>query len=305
MIGLVVLAAVLALPGVAHAQTVVGLYPIQGKLEAGPRADAEGLIVSGVRASERRFGSFILRGPVPLKASCDPTPTTECLAAANKGGATLYAEGTMADGVVTVTMTVIRGTQRTRPISFRFIPGFLDLRPAHFAIDQLEKAYAELSAPAADSTAPRPDAPVATRQQAPVVAPAPEPAAVEEEPAPLTAESPYVDDEAPAPQSSGWMRKAGIYTAIGGAVLVGAGGAFGLRSRSLTNDLSTRYTEGRLVAGDRSKFDQAKSSSLLANTLMIGGGVAALTGLTLWGLSGVSFDTDGRGGGKLNVGGRF
>ncbi|RKH53001.1 hypothetical protein D7Y23_04960 [Corallococcus sp. AB050B] len=311
MIGLFMLVAVLALPGIAHAQTVVGLYPIQGKLEAGPRADAEGLIVSGVRASERRFGSFILRGPVPLGASCDPQPTTECLAAASKGGATLYAEGAMAaDGVVTVTMTVIRGTQRTRPISFRFIPGFLDLRPAHFAIDQLEKAYAELNAPAADTTAPTPgpapvepraDAPVAARQQAP----APEPAAVEEEPAPLTAESPYVDDEAPAPRSSGWMRKAGIYTAIGGAVLVGAGGAFGLRSRSLNNDLSTRYTEGRLVAGDRSRFDQAKSSSLLANTLMIGGGVAALTGLTLWGLSGVSFDTDGRGGGKLNVGGRF
>ncbi|MBN8228398.1 hypothetical protein JYK02_12885 [Corallococcus macrosporus] len=298
MIGFFVLAAVLALPGIAHAQTVVGLYPIQGKLEPGPRADAEGLIVSGVRASERRFGAFILRGPVPLKASCDPTPTTECLAGLNRGGATLFAEGAMgADGVVTVTLTAIRGAQRTRPISFRFIPGFLDLRPAHFAVDQLEKAFAELGTPLADSAAPRTEAPVA---QAPVADAAPS----EADPVSLTSGSPYEDD-APAPTSSGWMRKTGIYASIGGAVLVGAGGVFGLRSRSLNNDLSTRYTEGRLVPGDRSRFDRAKTSSTLANTLMIGGGVIALTGLTFWGLSAVSFDSDGRGGGKLNVGGRF
>ncbi|WP_375757271.1 hypothetical protein [Corallococcus exercitus] len=309
MIGFFVLAAVLALPGIAHAQTVVGLYPIQGKLEPGPRADAEGLIVSGVRASERRFGSFILRGPVPLKASCDPAPTTECLAGLNRGGATLLAEGVMADGVVTVTMTVIRGPQRTRPVSFRFIPGFLDLRPAHFAVDQLEKAYAELGTPLADGAAPkaapadpRADVPVAAQAQA--QAPVADPAPAEPDPVSLTSGSPYEDD-APAPTSSGWMRKTGIYASIGGAVLVGAGGAFGLRSRSLNNDLSARYTEGRLVPGDRSRFDQAKTSSTLANTLMIGGSVIALTGLTFWGLSAVSFDSDGRGGGKLNVGGRF
>ncbi|NOK11574.1 hypothetical protein [Corallococcus exercitus] len=80
---------------------------------------------------------------------------------------------------------------------------------------------------------------------------------------------------------------------------------FGLRSRSLNNDLSTRYPEGRLVPADRSKFDQVKTSNALANTLMIGGGVIALTGLSFWGLSAVSFDSDGRGGGKFNVGGHW
>ncbi|QDE89764.1 hypothetical protein BHS06_12770 [Myxococcus xanthus] len=67
--GAFVLAAVLALPGITHAQIVVGLYPVQGKVEPKLRTDAEGLIVSGIRASDRRRGTFILRGPVPLKES--------------------------------------------------------------------------------------------------------------------------------------------------------------------------------------------------------------------------------------------
>ncbi|NMO23191.1 hypothetical protein HPC49_52320, partial [Pyxidicoccus fallax] len=112
-------------------------------------------------------------------------------------------------------------------------------------------------------------------------------------------------DNAPRKKPSGWMRRTGIYASIGGAVALGAGGIFGLRSRSLNDDLSRRYTDGLLVPGDRAKFNQVKTSNTLANTLMIGGGVIALTGLTFWGLSAVSFDSDGEGGGNVNVRGQW
>ncbi|MFP2909117.1 hypothetical protein ACLESD_29560 [Pyxidicoccus sp. 3LFB2] len=312
------LAAVLALPGLAGAQTVVGLYPVQGNLESKVRADAEGLIVSGVRSSDRRRGTFILRGPVPLKASCAPKATTECLAALGRGGAIIYAEAVMNDGVVSVTLSLVTGQgQRTEPVSFRFFPGFLDLRPAHYAVEQLEKALPGLaSAPVADG-APRVDAP--TRPQAevrseprPVAVAPPPPAEVDsgyEEDAPSPASEPLADEpfaeEPRTGASSKWMKSTGLYATIGGAVALGAGGFFGLRSRSLNGDLSRRYPAGLLVPADHAKYGQVKTYNTLANTLMVGGGVIALTGLTLWGLSAVSFDSDGDGGGNVKVGGTW
>ena len=306
-----VLAAILALPGIARAQIVVGLYPVQGSLEPKVLADAEGLIVSGVRASDRRRGTLILRGPIPLKASCAPPVTTECLAALGRGGAILYAEAAMDDGAVSVTLSLITGRQqRTAPVKFRFIPGFLDLRPAHYAVEQLEKSLTELApTPVADGAAPAvaPAAPQAEVRPVPVAAAPPPSAEVDSEyedegPASL---SPEPSDDAPGPGSSGWMRRTGIYASIGGAVVLGTGGFFGLRSRGLNDDLSRRYSAGLLEPGDRPKFGQVKTYNTLANTLMIGGGVIALTGLTFWGLSAVSFDSDGNGGGNVNVRGRW
>lgn len=301
-----VLAAVLAWPGMARAETVVSLYPVQGTADAGIRADAEALIASGVRASNRRWGAFLLRGPVPLKAACAPKATTECLAKQGRGGAVIYAEATTADGVVSVSMSLITTQgQRTKPSSFRFIPGLVDLRPVHYAVEQLEKAHAELNAPASADIASPTSPPV----DAPAVATSADPAPgalVEADPPreeyPALTESP---DEQPAPASSKWMRKTGISAAIGGAVMMGVGGFFGLRARSMSNDLSSRYTEGRLVAADRSKYDQVKTSNALATGLLIGGGVVAATGLTFWGVSSVSFDSDGRGGGNFYLGGRW
>lgn len=308
VVGLFVLAAILALPGIARAQVVVGLYPVQGSLEPKVRADAEGLIVSGVRASDRRRGTFILRGPVPLKATCAPQATPECLAALGRGGAIIYAEAAMKDGVVSVDMSLITGTQkRVGPVNFRFMPGFLDLRPAHFAVEQLEKGLAALE-PAPSAPNPEPKA---------EVQPAPKPVAAapkaseevdpdyDEKPSALTESLSDSLDDKPAPSaSSKWMRKTGIYATLGGAVVLGAGGFFGLRGKSLGSDLSSRYTDGRLVPSDRSKYDQVKTYNTLANTLMIGGGVVALTGLTFWGLSGVSFAADDDGG-SVNVRGRW
>ncbi|QQR47093.1 hypothetical protein JKA73_13935 [Myxococcus xanthus] len=313
--GAFVLAAVLALPGITHAQIVVGLYPVQGKVEPKLRTDAEGLIVSGIRASDRRRGTFILRGPVPLKESCAPAPTTECLAKLGRGGAIIYAEAAMDDGVVSVTMSLITGhQQRTEPVSFRFIPGFLDLRPVHYAVEQLEKASADLTAPfPVETSEARGTAPTGPQANRP---PAPPPTPVAAAPTPLAevgsmeVEDPVMDAsellyDAPAPSSSGWMRRTGIYASIGGALVLGTGGFFGLRSQSLNNDLSRRYSEGLLVPADRPKFGQVKTYNTLANTLMIGGGIVALTGLTFWGLSAVSFDSDGHGGGNINVRGRW
>ncbi|RKG92862.1 hypothetical protein D7V88_04670 [Corallococcus terminator] len=306
-----VLAAILALPGIARAQIVVGLYPVQGNIEPGVRTDAEGLIASGVRASNRRQGLLVLRGPVPLKATCEPKATTECLAGLSRKGAIIYAEATVVDGVASVTMSAITDQQqRTAPVTFRFVPGLLDLRPAHYAVEQLEKALTHLTLPSlADVPVPE----VASSAPAPVVRPEvlPEPRPVASAPpAPVEVDPPEARDplslqDKSSPKSSGWMRKTGIYASIGGAVLVGTGGVFGLRSSSLNNDLSRRYNEGRLVPADRAKYDQAKTSSMLANTLMIGGGVVALTGLTLWGLSAVSFDSDGDGGGNIYLRGRW
>ncbi|RKH21051.1 hypothetical protein D7Y13_08855 [Corallococcus praedator] len=302
-----VLAAILAVPGIARAQIVVGLYPVQGKIEPGVRADAEGLIASGVRASNRRQGSLVLRGPVPLKASCEPKPTTECLAGLARGGAIIYAEATVVDGVASVSMSAITERQhRTAPVKFRFIPGFLDLRPVHYAVEQLEKALTEpTSQPVAEDAAQG----VASAEPAPAPDIRPEPppvaSAAPAEVEPLAEQDPVSLHDKARPTSSGWMRKTGIYASIGGALVAGAGGVFGLRSKSLNKDLSQRYNDGRLVPADRAKYDQAKTSSTLANTLMIGGGVVALTGLTLWGLSGVSFDSDGDGGGNVYVRGRW
>ncbi|RKH54583.1 hypothetical protein D7V93_25370 [Corallococcus llansteffanensis] len=305
-----VLAAILAVPGIARAQIVVSLYPVQGKLDPKIRADAEGLIESGVRSSDRRWGTFVLRGPVPLKASCAPKATTECLAGLGRGGAIIYAEAAMDDGLVSVTLSLITAQQqRTKPVNFRFSPGFLDLRPAHYAVEQLEKAATELrSTPVADGAAPaEPQAEVRPVPPPQAVADAPQ-STGEVDPlyeagsASRASESLY---DQPRPSSSGWMRKTGIYASIGGALVLGTGGFFGLRSRSLNNDLSSRYTEGRLVPADRPKYDQVKTYNTLANTLMIGGGVVALTGLTFWGLSTVSFDSDGQGGGNVYVRGRW
>ncbi|MBJ6765404.1 hypothetical protein JGU66_32020 [Myxococcaceae bacterium JPH2] len=313
---LFVLAAALAVPGIARAQVVVGLYPVQGKIEPRFLSDAEGLIVSGVRDSDRRRGAFILRGPVPLKAACEPTVTTECLARLGRGGAILYAEAAMDGGAVSVSLSLITGQQqRTPPVHFRFTPGFVDQRPAHFAVEQLEKSLADLTRPTASNSvapgvaSPSPQAkahPAAEAQPAPITG---TPTAV------ATADASKEDalepavqgglDEQAAPSSSKWMRTTGIYASMGGAVLLGTGGFFGLRSRAMNKDLSRRYSEGRLVPGDHSKFGQVKTYNTLANTLMIGGGIVALTGLSFWGLSGVSFDSDGQGGGNISVRGRW
>ncbi|QDE89762.1 hypothetical protein BHS06_12760 [Myxococcus xanthus] len=221
----------------------------------------------------------------------------------------------MDDGVVSVTMSLITGhQQRTEPVSFRFIPGFLDLRPVHYAVEQLEKASADLTAPVpVANDAARGTAPTHPQAKRP---PAAQPTPVAATPASLSevdsqeVEDPVMDasallDDAPAPSSSGWMRRTGIYASIGGALVLGTGGLIGLRSQSLNNDLSRRYSEGLLVPADRPKFGQVKTYNTLANTLMIGGGIVALTGLTFWGLSAVSFDSDGRGGGNINVRGRW
>ncbi|RKH47871.1 hypothetical protein [Corallococcus sicarius] len=310
VVRLFVLTAILAVPGIARAQIVVSLYPVQGNLDPKIRTDAEGLIESGVRSSDRRFGTFVLRGPVPLKASCAPKATTECLAGLGRGGAVIYAEAAMEEGMVSVTLSLITAQQqRTKPVNFRFVAGFLDLRPAHFAIEQLEKAATELkSTPVADAVAPtEPQAEVRPAPQAQAVAATPQPAGeldplYEQGSASHSSDSLY---DQPRPSASGWMRKTGIYASIGGALVLGTGGFFGLRSRSLNNDLSNRYTEGRLVPADRPRYDQVKTYNTLANTLMIGGGVVALTGLTFWGLSTVSFDSDGQGGGNFYVRGRW
>ncbi|TSC23219.1 hypothetical protein [Corallococcus sp. Z5C101001] len=272
--------------------------------------------MSGVRASDRRRGTFILRGPVPLKAACAPKVTTECLARLGRGGAIIYAEAAMDDGAVSVSLSLITGQQqRTPPVRFRFTPGFLDMRPANFAVEQLEKALAELTQPAVSNSAAPADAPTAPQAEVrPTAEPRPAPVAATqtavatEDASKAEAPEPTFYEglnEQAAPSSSKWMRTTGIYASMGGAVLLGTGGFFGLRSRAMNKDLSRRYSEGSLVPGDRSKFGQVKTYNTLANTLMIGGGIVALTGLTFWGLSGVSFDSDGQGGGNINVRGRW
>jgi len=321
VVRLFALAMFLALPGIAHAQVVVGLYPVQGSLDPKLRADAEGLIASGVRASDQRRGTFILRGPVPLKANCGPVVTTECLAKLGRGGAIIHAEATPpgADGAVVVSMSLVTGQQqRTEPVTFRFIPGFLDLRPVNFAVEQLEKAMRQLPvvAPGADAAprvaarpAPPADAPAVEAKPAPVQVSKPVAVQVVSEPVSadvdlVAAVEPEADEGAPVSKSSGWMRTTGIYASAGGALVFGAGAFFGLRSKSVSKDLTKRYQAGLLVPADRSKYDQVDTYNTLATGLMIGGGVVALTGLTFWGLSAVSFESDGDGG-RLNVGGRW
>ncbi|HKA91650.1 MAG TPA: hypothetical protein VKE22_28500 [Haliangiales bacterium] len=104
-------------------------------------------------------------------------------------------------------------------------------------------------------------------------APAPEPPGPPPEPAPVASAPPAATDVA-AERPRATYRVAGAITAGAGVALVAAGVYFGLRAKSLSNELSDLADGG---TWDQSKYDAGRAAN--RNMYIFGGlGVAALAG---------------------------
>ena len=55
--------------------------------------------------------------------------------------------------------------------------------------------------------------------------------------------------------------------------------------RQLSADLDSKYASGALTGADAASYERVDRYAAAANVLMIGGGVAAAAGITLWTLA--------------------
>lgn len=81
------------------------------------------------------------------------------------------------------------------------------------------------------------------------------------------------------------MEPAGKWASLGGVVAIAGGATLGLLGNHLNDQLTSKYQSNTLAASDASSYSRLHSMAVGANVLFIAGGVALLTGLTLWGLA--------------------
>jgi hypothetical protein len=81
------------------------------------------------------------------------------------------------------------------------------------------------------------------------------------------------------------MRTAGPWASLGGAVLLAGGATAGLLGTNLAEDLKKRFQARTLERGDAALYDRLDLYEVLANSLLVAGGVATATGLTLWAIA--------------------
>jgi hypothetical protein len=282
-------------PSHAGGQVSVSIYPVEAEgLTEGDRADVQSLVESAVRTGERR-GVIRLRTPAILPASCRAPASDACLAllAKQKDCVILTPRAKQRTSQIAVTLSFVEPTgRRTRPAAFAFDSFLQDLRPA---VQAVAMAESDLQLEVKPDVEPKERAEGAERRE-PLAAQA-APAAAPElasagprvalKPAEPSAASRALDPPAPKRGSKAgeWKGTVGPWASLGGVVLLAGGATAGLLGKSLNDDLTKKAGSNSLVPGDAASFDRLDTYALLANSLLIVGGVVTATGLTIWAMA--------------------
>lgn len=291
-----VLVALLA-PGVARAAIPVAVYPPRGTgVSEDTIADVQSLIESALRARVRR-GVLVPATPLVLRASCSEPAQDACLGRLAGKGLVLHARVRSSGNVLVVTLALVDAEGKsTRPAAFGVDQAIMSSLSAQQALATLEALVEESAASGSVvSSAPRPKRaeggqphPSARADDSPapaIAAPAPKAATPDLRAAPSAAPRPeYAMREPEAPRTP-WQARAGKWSALGGLVLLAAGGAVGYLDKRLSDDLTASSQKNALTAADRSRYDRVKTYNLAANVLFAAGGAAVGTGLVLWAMA--------------------
>jgi hypothetical protein len=251
----------------------VALYPVQGEgLGSQEAVDLQDLVLAGLRAAERR-DLFKPRAQPLLAPSCGAKPSDACLAKLAGDGAVLIAKARNRQGAWTVTLALLNAQGRkTRAMAFPANLEIQDLRGVNEAMEMLEYEWDRL-ATAGRLAPPPPETATTTSTATPPGAGAA--LAVTASPPPASRPEP----------TDPWQETAGTWCVAGGAVMVAGGVIAGLYGKRLSASLEKKYLDGNLTPADASAYDRVQTSSLVANTLLIGGGLVAATGLTFWAIA--------------------
>ena len=271
------LVSALALATTARAGVPVALYPVQGEgLSSQEAADLQDLVLAGLRSAERR-DLFKPRPQPVLAPSCGARPSDPCLAKLAGDGAVLIAKAREKQGAWTVTLALLNAQGRkTRAMAFPADLEIQDLRGVNDAMEMLEYEWERLAT--ADRLAPPPSATATATATGSATGTATGSGAALD----VTARPPPARRPDPG---SPWQETAGTWCTVGGTAMVVGGVIAGLYGKRLSASLEKKYGEGTLRPSDAASYDTVKTSSLVANTLLIGGGLVAVTGLTFWAIA--------------------
>ncbi len=284
--------------------TPVAIYPVQAPdLQPDERQDVEALLEVGLRAAAVR-GVLEPRQPPLLTPSCGPAPADACLAGLARGGVVLAAKAKRRGDFMVVILAFVDGAgRRTKPGAFAADLTIQSARPVDQALYLLEFELERLAGPTpANPLAPAtPADPPAPRPAVSLTAPAPSGAGPLVPPTPAA----HVDRPAARPGRPGaWMEPTGKWTAAGGLVLLAGATVTGLLGKKITSDLNQKYAARALTTADASSYGRAHTYGVLTTALLAGGGLATVTGLSLW-MAAPDEVEQGRLAPSIGVSGRF
>jgi hypothetical protein len=272
---------VVAAPALAQSR-VVFVYPLALGDGVGNQAgsDAEGLILT---ALVRARNGMTLGSSQALEPSCGPARSAAmgCLAKLAGHGAILRGALSLAAGKYRLAVSMIDGQKEVGPVAVGLDGAFLKTEPVLAALQALQDRLTNPAPPpvAKRPTAPATAAPTAAAPAAPVPSTTPAPAA----------STPVAQARPPAPRQAvageppvSALERAGKWTAAGGLVLLAGGAVVGLLDKHLNDQLTQRYYQHLLTGADLSSYHRVHTYNLLADSLFIAGGAAAVTGLGMW-----------------------
>jgi len=277
-------AAALLAAGAAGAQSIPArLYPVDGgKLTQEQVSDCEALLEAGFLRAATRFEALAPADPLKIRAACgrrDPGRT--CLAKLADLGVVVSASARDRGNEIVFTIQAVDASGRVYgPVRAATDAAVTNAGPVADAILELDR---RVSGRAKTVDALR-DANVA--------------AMLAELPPPRKVVLSFKDSK-PEP----WQRPVGKALTVGGFLALGAGAAFGVVARRLSDDLDAKYGAGTLTGADAASYGKVDDYNLAANVLLATGGVAAATGLTLWTLA--PSVTPERGGATIRLSGNF
>lgn len=268
----------------AQAQAVpVRLYPVDGgKLTAEQTADAQALVEAALQRAAARFVALAPADPLVTRAACGRrNPGSACVAKLAEGGVVVYAGARDRGTEIVFTLSAVDASGRVYgPVRAQTDAFVQNAVPIGDAIAELDRRVSGRGTTAEELRA------------------ANTAALLNDLPPPRRVAISYKDSAKPP-----WQRPTGKALTAGGIVLVGAGVLVGVLDQRLSDDLDRKYREGRLTGADAGSFRTIERYNLAANALFAVGGVAALTGVTLWAVA--PDVAPARGGATIRLSGRF
>jgi hypothetical protein len=277
-------AAALLAAGAASAQSIPArLYPVDGgKLTPEQVADCEALLEAGFLRAATRFDALAPADPLRIRAACGRRgPGPACLAKLADQGVVIQASARDRGTEIVFTLQAVDASGRVYgPVRAATDAAVTNAVPVGDAIAELDR---RVSGRARTVDALR------MANAAALLADLPPPRKVV-----LS-----FKDSRPQP----WQRPVGKALTVGGFVALGAGAAFGVMAKKLSDDLDAKYSTGTLTGADAGSYDKVDRYNMAANVFLVAGGTAAAAGITLWTLA--PSVAPERGGATIRLSGSF
>jgi hypothetical protein len=287
--------ALVAIAAPAAAQVgprIVSLYPVSRDLA--DATEVEGLLDTALRRLAQRTENVVLAAPLVVRGACGPARSAapECLARLAGNGVVVRATLQRSGSAILVALQAVDGAGRsTGPVSTAIDTFIQTAEPLVNALSILlddaiagDRLGARKREPVGEAPPPRgaaePKAPPPRAEEArPRAAPVEKPDLRAAEP---PAKPAVAASLSPRPSQQHWMRTVGPWMTGAGTALLAGSLAVTLVNRSLSDDLEEKLAEGRLTAGDLSRYDRVELYNTVSKVLLASGGVLAFGGIAIW-----------------------